>query len=92
MSSVIRAIVFSAIAQVAVLALLVGYLFVHADNMSQMYATIAERNANAHTDEQVMLHNNQLQLQFQAERQSLQEFVEKRVNLRISQALRENKQ
>lgn len=92
MKGIILAIALGFLAQIVIAASLTFWLFNHNNEMAMQYAQMAERNANAYTDEQVMLHNNQLQLQFQAERQSLQEFVERRVNLRISQALRENKQ
>ena len=92
MSSVIRAIVFSAIAQVVVFASLVGYLFVHADNMSQMYSAISERNANAYTDEVLRLRYNQLQLERSQERESLHTWIDKRIDLKLSQLPKEHKQ
>jgi hypothetical protein len=91
MNKIIRTIALGFVVQIAVATGLTFWLFNHSNDMALQYAQMAERNANAYTDEQVMLHNNQLQLQFQAERSSLQEFVERRVNLRISQALKENK-
>ena len=91
MVTVIRAIVLAAIAQVAILALLIGYLFVHADNMSQVYSAIAERNAAHYTDEVVRAQYNAIQLQFQDERDSLHKFINKRVDLKISQAIKEIK-
>lgn len=85
---VIRAIVLAAIAQVIILAVLVSYLFIHADNMSQVYAAISERNSAHYTDEVVRDQYNGLQLQFQSERDSLHEYIDKRVDLKISQAIK----
>lgn len=92
MGNVIRAIVLAAIAQVTILALLIGYSFVHADNMSQVYAAIAERNSAHYTDTALHDQYNAIQLQFQDERNSMHEFVDKRVDLKISQAIKEIKQ
>jgi hypothetical protein len=56
MVSVIRAIVM-------ILALLIGYLFVHTDNMAKTYALMAERSANSYTKELVHDQYNRLQVE-----------------------------
>jgi len=85
MVAVIRAIVLAAIAQVAILALLIGYLFVHADNMSQVYSAIAERNAAHYTDETVRDQYNAVQVQLSQEREDLHNWVDRRIDLKLSQ-------
>lgn len=88
----IRAIVFSAIAQVAVLALLIGYLFVHTDNMANTYALMAARNANAYTDDVVRDQYNRLQIERRDEREDIRAWVGRRIDLKVSQALKGIKQ
>lgn len=87
MVSVIRAIVLAAIAQVMILALLIGYLFVHTDNMAKTYALLAERNANSYTTELVRDQYNQLQVEQSRERAQLHNWVDKRIDLKLSEAL-----
>lgn len=91
MVAVIRAIVLAAIAQVAILALLNGYLFVHADNMSQVHSAIAERNAAHYTDEVIRDQYNRLQVERSQEREDLHTWVDRRVDLKLSQ-IKEKKQ
>jgi hypothetical protein len=103
MVSVIRAIVLSAIAQVVLLAALIGYLFVHTDGTAQAYALLAEQNAAHYTDEVAKglkdyadegLRNqyNDLQIQFSGERADMQNFVDRRIDLKLSTFLNENRQ
>lgn len=92
MVAVIRAIVLAAIAQVAILALLIGYLFVHADNMSQVYAAIAERNANTYTEQVVRNQYNRLQLEQSQSREDMHTWIDRRIELRLSQLPKEHKQ
>lgn len=91
MVTVVRAIVLAAIAQVAILALLIGYLFVHADNMSQVYAAIAERNAAQYTDQLVHDQYNRLQLEQSQSREDMHTWVDRRIELKLSKA-KEDKQ
>ncbi|AZC94215.1 hypothetical protein C4K28_1472 [Pseudomonas chlororaphis subsp. piscium] len=91
MVSVVRAIVLSAIAQVALLAILVGYLFNHTNDTALQYAQLAERNAELRAAELVRIEHNELQVQFSNERNSMHDYINKRVDLRISQALKEIK-
>lgn len=86
MVTVIRAIVLAAIAQVAILSLLVGYLFIHSDTMSQMYAAMAERNSARYTDQVVHDQYNRLQIERSQEREDMRQFVDKRIDLKLSQA------
>lgn len=86
MVSVVRAIVLSAIAQVALLAMLVGYLFNHT---ALQYAQIAERNANQRTVELVQADYNQTQILLSQEREDIHEWVDKRIDLKIHQAMKE---
>lgn len=76
MVSVIRAIVLAAIAQVMTLALLIGYLFVHTDNM-------------ANTTELVHDQYNRLQVERSQEREDMRQFVDRRIDLKISQAMKQ---
>lgn len=103
MAPVIRAIVCSAIAQMAILVLLVGYLFVHADNMSQKYAAMTLQSAHEYTDEQDVSTRqyidqqnqrlyNALQVQFSNEREGMHAWIDKRIDLKLAQPPKEYKQ
>jgi len=86
MVTVIRAIVLAAIAQVLILTFLVSYLFVHADNMAQVYAAIAERNSARYTDEVVRDQYNRLQLEQSQSREDLHAWIDRRIDLKINQS------
>lgn len=88
MVNVIRAIALAATIQVLILGSLIGYLFVHTDNMAQNYALIAERNSNAYTSEVVHDQYNTLQREREQERDSLHAYIDKRIDLRIHEALK----
>ena len=89
MTSVVRAIVLAAIAQVMILALLIGYLFVHTDNMARTYALSGERSAKSYTKELVHDQYNRLQLERSQEREDMRQFVERRISLRIDEAMKQ---
>jgi hypothetical protein len=88
MTSVIRAIVLAAIAQVMILALLIGYLFVHTDNVAKTYALLAERSAS-YTKELVHDQYNRLQVERSQEREDMRRFVDRRIDLKISQTMKQ---
>jgi hypothetical protein len=87
MNSIIRAIAVAAIVQVVALGLLISYLFVHTDNAAQTYMVMAERNSNAYTNELVHDQYNVLQVEQSRERAQLHEWVDKRIDLKLSEAL-----
>lgn len=87
MNSIIRAIAVAAIVQVVALGLLISYLFVHTDNMAKTYALLAERNANSYTTELVHDQYNRLQVEQSRERAQLHDWVDKRIDLKLSEAL-----
>lgn len=89
MVSVIRAIVLSAIAQVVLLATLISYLFVHTDGTAQAYALLTEQSAAHYTDEAVRDQYNLLQVERSQEREDIHAWVDKRIDLKISQAMKE---
>jgi hypothetical protein len=92
MKGIIRAIALGALVQVAIGTGLTCWLFNHNNDMALQYAQMAERNANTYTDEQMLHQNNRVQVQFQDERNSLHEFIDARVDLKINQALKGIKQ
>jgi hypothetical protein len=85
MVSVIRAIVLAAIAQVMILALLIGYLFVHTDNMAKTYVLLAD----SYTTELVHDQYNRLQVERSQEREDMRRFVDRRIDLKINQAMKQ---
>jgi membrane protein involved in colicin uptake len=89
MNSIIRAIAVAAIVQVVALGLLISYLFVHTDNMAKTYALLAERNANSYTTELVHDQYNRLQVERSQEREDMRRFVDRRIDLKISQAMKQ---
>ncbi len=99
MLSIIKAIMLGALLQIAVGTGLTVYLFNHASDMALQYAQMAERKANAYTDmaKQSMtevIHDqyNRLQLEQSREREDMKNWVDRRIDLKVSQALRAIKQ
>lgn len=77
--------------QITVVAGLTVYLFNHTNNMALQYAQLAERNANQRTVDLIRIEHNELQVQFSDERSSMRDYVNNRVDQKVSQALREGK-
>ena len=99
MLSIIKAIMLGALLQIAVGTGPTVYLFNHASDMALQYAQMAERNANAYTD--IAKHSvtkavhdqyNRLQLEQSREREDMKNWVDRRIDLKVSQALRAIKQ
>jgi len=97
--SIIKAIMLGALLQIAVGTVLTVYLFNHASDMALQYAQMAERNANAYTDMAKhsmtkVIHDqyNRLQLEQSREREDMKNWVDRRIDLKVSQALRAIKQ
>lgn len=98
MLSIIKAVMLGALLQIAVGTGLTVYLFNHTGDIALQYAQMAERNANAYTDmaKQSMtkvIHDqyNRLQLEQSREREDMKNWVDRRIDLKVSQALREVK-
>lgn len=72
-----------------VLALLLGYLFVYTDNMARIYALSGERSAKSYTKELVHDQYNRLQVERSQEREDMRQFVDRRIDLKISQAMKQ---
>ncbi|MFJ2429533.1 hypothetical protein [Pseudomonas sp. NPDC087804] len=92
MKAIIRAIALGTLVQLAVATGLTFWLFNHNNDMALQYAQMAERNANAYTDEALRLRYNQLQLERSQERESLHTWIDKRIDLKLSQLPKEHKQ
>lgn len=92
MKRIILAISLGFLAQIVIATGLTFWLFNHNNDMALQYAQMAERNANAYTDEALRLRYNQLQQQLSNEREGMHDWVDKRINLRLSQLPKENKQ
>lgn len=92
MKGIIRAIALGALLQIAVGCCLTAWLFNHSNDMALQYAQMAERNANTYTDDVVRDQYNRLQIERSQERESMQQFVDKRIDLKLSQAIKEIKQ
>lgn len=96
MRKLIRTIALGTLLQITVGAGLTAYLFDHANDVALQYAQMTERNARAHTntytDEQVLQAYNRILRERSQEREDLHEWVDKRINLRLSQLPKEHKQ
>ncbi len=92
MKRIILAIGLGFLAQIVIATGLTFWLFNHNNDMALQYAQMAERNANAYTDEALRLRYNQLQLERSQERESLHAWIDKRIDLKISQLPKEYKQ
>lgn len=91
MKGIIRAIALGAFFQVVIGAGLSIWLFNHNNDMALQYAAMSERNANAYTDEVVRDQYNRLQVERSQEREDLHTWVDRRIDLKLSQA-KEDKQ
>lgn len=87
MKGIIRAIALGAFIQVMVGAGLSVWLFNHNNDMALQYAQMAERNANTYTDEQVLQQYNRLQLEQSQSREDMHAWVDRRIDLKISQSI-----
>ncbi|WP_064120824.1 hypothetical protein [Pseudomonas fluorescens] len=92
MNKIIRTIALGFVVQIAVATGLTVWLFNHNNDMALQYSQLAERNANAYTDEALRLRYNQLQLERSQERESLHTWIDKRIDLKLSQLPKEHKQ
>ena len=92
MSGVIRAVIFGALLQIAVGTGLTVYLFNHTSDMALQYAQMAERSANTYADEVVRDQYNKLQLEQSQSREDMHAWVDRRIDLKVSQALKGIKQ
>lgn len=92
MKGIILAIGLGFLAQIVIATGLTFWLFNHNNDMALQYAQMSERNANAYTDEALRLRYNQLQLERSQERASLHAWIDKRIDLKLSQLPKENKQ
>jgi hypothetical protein len=92
MKRIILAISLGFLAQIVIATGLTFWLSDHNNDMALQYAQMAERNANAYTDEALRLRYNQLQLERSQERESLHTWIDKRIDLKLSQLPKEHKQ
>jgi hypothetical protein len=92
MNGIIKAILLGALLQIEVGAGLTVYLFNHTSDMALQYAQMAERSANTYTDEVVRDQYNKLQLEQSQSREDMHAWVDRRIDLKVSQALKGIKQ
>ncbi|WP_204127087.1 hypothetical protein [Pseudomonas ogarae] len=89
MKKLIRTIALGTLLQIAVGAGLTAYLFDHANDVALQYAQMAERNASAYTDtytdEQVLQAYNRILRERSQEREDLHAWVDRRIELKLSQ-------
>jgi hypothetical protein len=81
MKAIIQTIMLACVLQIVVGAIFTTYLFNHVSAVSEQY-----------TDNALRLQYNQLQQQFSNEREGMHDWVDKRINLRLSQLPKEHKQ
>lgn len=92
MKGIIRAIALGALAQIAVATGLTVWLFNHNNDMALQYAQMAERNANTYTEQVVRNQYNRLQLEQSQSREDMHTWVDRRIDLKLSQLPKEQKQ
>lgn len=81
MKAVIQAIMLACVLQMVVGAIFTTYLFNHAGAVSQQY-----------TDTALRMQYNQLQVERSQEREDLHTWIDRRIELRLSQLPKEHKQ
>jgi hypothetical protein len=87
MDRTVKAIFVAAVAQVCILSMLIGYMFVRTDDMALRYSQLAERNSAQLVRDQY----NNIQVQFSQEREDLRKWVDQRIDLKLQQALKESR-
>lgn len=87
--STIKAIMLGALLQITVSTGLTVYLFNHTNDAALQYAQLAERNANQRTVELVQAEYNRTQILLSQEREDIHAWVDKRIDLKIHQAMKE---
>lgn len=92
MMSIMKAVMLGTLLQIAVGASLTVYLFNHTSDTALQYAQMAERNANIYTDVIVRDQYNRLQREQSSEREDMKSWVDRRIDLKVSQALKGIKQ
>jgi hypothetical protein len=88
MNGIIKAIMLGVLLQITVGTGLTVYLFNHTSDMALQYAQMAERNANTYTDEVVRDQYNRLQIERSQEREDMRQFLDRRIDLKIDQAMK----
>lgn len=81
MKSIIQTIIFACVLQILAGGVFTTYMLDRASVLSRDY-----------TDNALRLQYNQLQQQFSNEREGIHDWVDRRINLRLSQLPKENKQ
>jgi hypothetical protein len=89
MNGIIKAIMLGVLLQITVGTGLTVYLFNHTSDMALQYAQMAERNANTYTDEVVRDQYNRLQIERSQEREDMRQFLDRRIDLKIDQAMKQ---
>lgn len=89
MTNTIKTIVFATILQVGILASLIVFLTFHTDDIAKQYANMAEQNATAHTEMMLTHYNTDIQNQMNAEREDMHAYIDRRIDVKLIQALQQ---
>lgn len=88
MNSIIKAIIIASVVQVVALCFATGYVYRQLTYEAAYFAALARSQAEVHANDVVLRFYNQLQKERSAERDDLYIYIDKRVDLKIHQALK----
>ncbi|KPG99429.1 hypothetical protein AEQ67_09840 [Pseudomonas sp. RIT-PI-q] len=89
MNAIIRSVIVACVIQVIAFVSLGSYIYTRNNQQAAYYAAMAERNAAAYTDDVALRYYNELQVERSDERAALHEYIDKRIDLKLRQALEE---
>jgi hypothetical protein len=88
MNAIIRCVIITCVIQLVAVVGLGGYLAIHNSREAAYLSALAQSNAAFYTDEVSQRYYNRLQKELSVERADLHEWVDKRIDLKLHQALK----
>ncbi|MCY1262216.1 hypothetical protein D9M68_42440 [compost metagenome] len=73
--------------QIIAVCFMVGYVYHRSVGEAAYFAALAQSHSEVYTDAVALRHYNQIQQERSAEREDLQMYIDKRIDLKLSQAI-----
>lgn len=87
MNSTIRAVVAACVMQMVASLSMSAYIYDRSNHEAKFFAAMAENNAKLAAASLVLVHRNDVQLQFALEREQMKAYVDRAVERKVSQAV-----
>jgi phosphoenolpyruvate-protein kinase (PTS system EI component) len=88
MNAIIRCVIIACVLQIGAVVGLGGYLAIRNSNEAVYLSALAQSNAAYYTDATSLRYYNKLQQELSAERDDLHQWVDKRIDLKLYEALK----